>query len=219
MRLMQNGSLTCLARISRKLTTRLQRLTFHAIVKEKTCPLESHPPNFQIKRQVNAQALSSLRRAPANFQRKIFEPNSNHVVVSHHFDDGFGVFPSVGSRRQRQRPHPARLRETVSRCLSEFEAKSAALPEDRGALQKGVETARPPSTESQAPLSDFFRPDISMVQQMVIAGMDFTCLVNSLSKYELPGKECFLSLLAKALGYAIVAASTIVKLPQVREES
>ena len=55
-----------------------------------------------------------------------------------------------------------------------------------------------------------------MVQQVVIAGMDFTCLVDSLSKYELPGKECFLSLLAKALGYAIVAASTIVKLPQVR---
>ncbi|CAH9109846.1 unnamed protein product [Cuscuta europaea] len=46
-------------------------------------------------------------------------------------------------------------------------------------------------------------------------GMDFSCAFGSLSKGEFPEKDCLLPLISKFLGYAIVAASTTVKLPQI----
>ena len=50
----------------------------------------------------------------------------------------------------------------------------------------------------------------------VIAGMNFACLIDALLEGHLPSKECFVPLFAKALGYAIVLGSSILKLPQVR---
>ncbi|CAN4095356.1 unnamed protein product [Withania somnifera] len=46
-------------------------------------------------------------------------------------------------------------------------------------------------------------------------GMDFGCALGSLSNGEFPEKDCLLPLISKLLGYAIVAASTTVKLPQI----
>ncbi|KAJ0776470.1 putative mannose-P-dolichol utilization defect 1 protein [Helianthus annuus] len=46
-------------------------------------------------------------------------------------------------------------------------------------------------------------------------GMDFTCVYESLTDAKFPPKDCLLPLISKLLGYAIVAASTTVKLPQV----
>lgn len=45
--------------------------------------------------------------------------------------------------------------------------------------------------------------------------MDFTCVLGSLTDGKFPEKDCLLPLISKLLGYAIVAASTTVKLPQV----
>ncbi|KAJ7549960.1 hypothetical protein O6H91_07G076200 [Diphasiastrum complanatum] len=54
-----------------------------------------------------------------------------------------------------------------------------------------------------------------MVATMEFAGINFTCAFDSLTHYEVPHKDCLLPLLSKVLGYCIVAASTIVKLPQI----
>lgn len=48
-----------------------------------------------------------------------------------------------------------------------------------------------------------------------MAGMDFSCVKDSVQRYELPAKACVLPLLSKVLGYAIVAASVFLKLPQI----
>ncbi|XP_054791961.1 mannose-P-dolichol utilization defect 1 protein homolog 2-like isoform X1 [Prosopis cineraria] len=46
-------------------------------------------------------------------------------------------------------------------------------------------------------------------------GIDVSCAVGSLRHGHFPDKECLLPLISKLLGYAIVAASTTVKLPQI----
>ncbi|XP_022768714.1 mannose-P-dolichol utilization defect 1 protein homolog 2 isoform X1 [Durio zibethinus] len=46
-------------------------------------------------------------------------------------------------------------------------------------------------------------------------GIDFSCAIGSLKSGNLPPKDCLLALISKLLGYAIVAASTTVKLPQI----
>nr|GMD89152.1 mannose-P-dolichol utilization defect 1 protein homolog 2-like [Ipomoea batatas] len=51
--------------------------------------------------------------------------------------------------------------------------------------------------------------------ELKFLGMDFSCVFGSLSKGEFPEKDCLLPLISKLLGYAIVAASTTVKLPQI----
>lgn len=51
--------------------------------------------------------------------------------------------------------------------------------------------------------------------KMEFLGMDFSCAIGSLSDGKFPEKDCLLPLISKLLGYAIVAASTTVKLPQV----
>ncbi|OMP03904.1 Mannose-P-dolichol utilization defect 1 protein [Corchorus olitorius] len=45
-------------------------------------------------------------------------------------------------------------------------------------------------------------------------GIDFSCAIGSLKNGNFPPKDCLLPLISKLLGYAIVAASTTVKLPQ-----
>ncbi|XP_076918384.1 mannose-P-dolichol utilization defect 1 protein homolog 2-like [Bidens hawaiensis] len=51
--------------------------------------------------------------------------------------------------------------------------------------------------------------------RMEFLGMDFTCVFGSLSAGRVPEKDCLLPLISKLLGYAIVAASTTVKVPQI----
>lgn len=51
--------------------------------------------------------------------------------------------------------------------------------------------------------------------EMEFIGMNLTCLIVSLQSLELPSRSCLLPLISKALGYAIVAASSIVKVPQI----
>jgi mannose-P-dolichol utilization defect protein 1 len=47
-------------------------------------------------------------------------------------------------------------------------------------------------------------------------GMNFTCVLESLQRYELPSSHgCLFPLLSKILGYGIVAGASIVKLPQI----
>lgn len=48
-----------------------------------------------------------------------------------------------------------------------------------------------------------------------IAGMDFSCLMESVENYSVPAKDCVLPLLSKCLGYAIIAASVFLKVPQI----
>ncbi|KAI3802414.1 hypothetical protein L1987_30546 [Smallanthus sonchifolius] len=50
---------------------------------------------------------------------------------------------------------------------------------------------------------------------MEFMGMYFSCVFGSLSDRKFPEKDCLLPLISKLLGYAIVAASTTVKLPQI----
>ncbi|KAM7278375.1 hypothetical protein ACFE04_005509 [Oxalis oulophora] len=50
---------------------------------------------------------------------------------------------------------------------------------------------------------------------MEFMGMDFSCAIGSLKNGNFPNKDCLLPLISKLLGYAIVAASTTVKLPQI----
>nr|KYP48327.1 Mannose-P-dolichol utilization defect 1 protein isogeny [Cajanus cajan] len=49
---------------------------------------------------------------------------------------------------------------------------------------------------------------------MEYLGIDLSCAVGSLRNGNFPDKDCLLPLISKLLGYAIVAASTTVKLPQ-----
>ncbi|KAH7444088.1 hypothetical protein KP509_02G064100 [Ceratopteris richardii] len=49
---------------------------------------------------------------------------------------------------------------------------------------------------------------------MEVFGMNFTCLVDSLQYFRFPTQACVLPLFSQILGYAIVVASSIVKLPQ-----
>ncbi|CAN0926299.1 Mannose-P-dolichol utilization defect 1 protein homolog 2 [Linum grandiflorum] len=50
---------------------------------------------------------------------------------------------------------------------------------------------------------------------MEYLGIDFGCAIRSLGHGNFPEKDCLLPLISKLLGYAIVAASTTVKLPQI----
>ncbi|CAK9135358.1 unnamed protein product [Ilex paraguariensis] len=50
---------------------------------------------------------------------------------------------------------------------------------------------------------------------MELLGMDFSCVVGSLSNGKFPEKDCLLPLISKLLGYSIIAASTTVKVPQI----
>ncbi|GAU27307.1 hypothetical protein TSUD_05330 [Trifolium subterraneum] len=51
---------------------------------------------------------------------------------------------------------------------------------------------------------------------MEYLGIDLSCAIGSLRNGNIPHKDCLLPLISKLLGYAIVAASTTVKLPQHR---
>ncbi|XP_031496295.1 mannose-P-dolichol utilization defect 1 protein homolog 2 [Nymphaea colorata] len=51
--------------------------------------------------------------------------------------------------------------------------------------------------------------------EVELLGMNFTCVLASLAERHLPENDCLLPLIAKILGYCIVAASTTVKLPQI----
>ncbi|KAL2645502.1 hypothetical protein R1flu_013089 [Riccia fluitans] len=51
--------------------------------------------------------------------------------------------------------------------------------------------------------------------ELVLWGMNISCMVDPLMEYRIPPSDCTLPLLAKVLGYCIVAASAIVKLPQI----
>ncbi|KAL3698844.1 hypothetical protein R1sor_012920 [Riccia sorocarpa] len=53
------------------------------------------------------------------------------------------------------------------------------------------------------------------MRELELWGMNFSCMVDPLMEYQIPPKDCTLPLLAKVLGYSIVAASAIVKLPQI----
>ncbi|KAM1088921.1 hypothetical protein ACFX19_016970 [Malus domestica] len=50
---------------------------------------------------------------------------------------------------------------------------------------------------------------------MKVLGIDFSCALGALRDGHFPNKDCLLPLVSKLLGYAIVAASTTVKLPQI----
>ncbi|KAM1118909.1 hypothetical protein ACFX2I_043172 [Malus domestica] len=50
---------------------------------------------------------------------------------------------------------------------------------------------------------------------MKVLGIDFSCALGALGDGHFPDKDCLLPLISKLLGYAIVAASTTVKLPQI----
>lgn len=51
--------------------------------------------------------------------------------------------------------------------------------------------------------------------ELEILGMNFGCIIGSLSAGKFPGKGCLLPLISKILGYVIVAGSTTVKIPQI----
>lgn len=53
------------------------------------------------------------------------------------------------------------------------------------------------------------------MEDVVLLGVNLTCALVALQSYEIPEKDCLLMLFAKALGYAIIVASTILRLPQV----
>uniref|UniRef100_A0A0E0EB66 Uncharacterized protein n=1 Tax=Oryza meridionalis TaxID=40149 RepID=A0A0E0EB66_9ORYZ len=50
--------------------------------------------------------------------------------------------------------------------------------------------------------------------ELEILGINFGCVLAALADAKIPEKDCLLPLASKLLGYAIVAASTTVKLPQ-----
>ena len=54
------------------------------------------------------------------------------------------------------------------------------------------------------------------MMELEILGMNFGCVLSALADAKIPDKACLLPLVSKLLGYCIVAASTTVKLPQVR---
>lgn len=45
--------------------------------------------------------------------------------------------------------------------------------------------------------------------------MDMSCMMESIEKYQVPNKDCVLPLLSTFLGYAIVASSIFLKVPQI----
>ena len=47
------------------------------------------------------------------------------------------------------------------------------------------------------------------------AGMDVSCLIESMENYHMPTKECVLPVLSKVLGYCIVFGSVLLKVPQI----
>ncbi|XP_072983256.1 mannose-P-dolichol utilization defect 1 protein homolog 2 [Typha latifolia] len=51
--------------------------------------------------------------------------------------------------------------------------------------------------------------------EMEILGINFGCVLGSLTARQIPEKDCLLPLISKLLGYCIVAASTTVKVPQI----
>ena len=51
--------------------------------------------------------------------------------------------------------------------------------------------------------------------ELEILGINFGCVLAALADAKIPEKDCLLPLASKLLGYAIVAASIPVKLPQV----
>jgi uncharacterized protein with PQ loop repeat len=51
--------------------------------------------------------------------------------------------------------------------------------------------------------------------ELEILGINFGCVLAALADAKIPEKDCLLPLASKLLGYAIVAASTTVKLPQI----
>eukprot|EP00249_Psilotum_nudum_P005661 c19097_g1_i1 orf=3-686(-) len=51
--------------------------------------------------------------------------------------------------------------------------------------------------------------------EMEILGMNLTCILVSLNHLQLPERDCLLPLISKALGYAIIAGSVFVKVPQI----
>ncbi|XP_064977032.1 mannose-P-dolichol utilization defect 1 protein homolog 2-like [Musa acuminata AAA Group] len=51
--------------------------------------------------------------------------------------------------------------------------------------------------------------------ELEILGINFGCVIGALRAWEFPEKDCLLPLVAKILGYCIVAASTTVKVPQI----
>lgn len=51
--------------------------------------------------------------------------------------------------------------------------------------------------------------------ELEILGMNFGCIIGSLSAGKFPEKGCLLPLISKILGYVIVAGSTTVKIPQI----
>lgn len=53
------------------------------------------------------------------------------------------------------------------------------------------------------------------MDEVVIMGVNLTCAVSALQQGAFPDKDCFLTLVAKALGYAIIVFSTILRLPQI----
>ncbi|KAL4307897.1 hypothetical protein HN51_042328 [Arachis hypogaea] len=56
---------------------------------------------------------------------------------------------------------------------------------------------------------------VKMEKYLSAIGIDVSCALNSLRHGTIPHKDCLLPLISKLLGYAIVAASTTVKLPQI----
>ncbi|RWW28970.1 hypothetical protein GW17_00006511 [Ensete ventricosum] len=57
--------------------------------------------------------------------------------------------------------------------------------------------------------------DQGETMELEILGINFGCVIGALRAWEFPEKDCLLPLVAKILGYCIVAASTTVKVPQV----
>ncbi|KAG0579636.1 hypothetical protein KC19_4G112100 [Ceratodon purpureus] len=48
-----------------------------------------------------------------------------------------------------------------------------------------------------------------------MGGMDMSCMMESIERYQLPAKDCALPLLSKFLGYAIIVSSVFLKVPQI----
>lgn len=88
------------------------------------------------------------------------------------------------------------------------------VPVHSSLLQTHRKIINPPKSKTQ-PLSSSITPNPEKMVQMEFMGMDFSCVFGSLSDGKFPEKDCLLPLISKLLGYAIVAASTTVKLPQV----
>ena len=51
--------------------------------------------------------------------------------------------------------------------------------------------------------------------ELEILGINLGCVLTALGAWKFPESDCLLPLISKLLGYGIVAASTMVKVPQV----